>query len=167
MLFPPRRGLRMQPRTCYVLWRLFESVLRVWLMKKSFLLWALCLLSVNSCFASHIYLEKDYQNHWCKANNGITEHILPDSARVDCLTKDYAIEFDFATKWAESIGQALYYAACTGKNAGVVLIMEKPQKDERYLSRLNAVAQKYNIKIWTMTPNDIPAQKYKKRVSSY
>lgn len=116
----------------------------------------------QSCFASHIYLEKEYQNVWCKSNDGKTEVILQDGTRIDCLTNDYAIEFDFANKWAESIGQALYYANCTNKKPGVVLIMEKPQTDLRYLNRLKSVASKYDIKIWIMTPNDMYSQCNKK-----
>lgn len=112
-------------------------------------------LSTNCCFAAHQYLEKEYQNVWCKAHNGATEYILNDKTRIDCLTKEHAIEFDFAQKWAESIGQALYYSLCTNKTAGVVLIMENPQKDVKYLTRLQEVAKKYNIKVWTMTPQDM------------
>ena len=124
-------------------------------MKKLYLLSILCIFSANSCFCAHCYLEKEYQNKWCKANHGTAEYILNDKTRIDCLTKDYAIEFDFASKWAESIGQSLYYALSTNKNAGVVLIMENPQKDMKYLIRLKEVAQKYNIKVWTMTPEDM------------
>ncbi len=113
----------------------------------------------NTCFASHLYLEKEYQNQWCRQQNGQTEYILNDKTRIDCLTNDYAIEFDFASKWAESIGQSLYYGLCTGKTSGIVLIMENPQKDMKYLNRLNEVAKKYNIKVWTMTPEDMPKQR--------
>ncbi len=123
-------------------------------MKNTFLSF-LCLFFVSPVFAAHSYLEKEYQNHWCQINSGVTEHILPDSTRVDCLTKDYAIEFDFASKWAESIGQALYYSHCTGKKAGVVLILENPQKDQKYLDRLNAVAKTYGITVWTIKPSDL------------
>lgn len=124
-------------------------------MKKFLSVFTALIFSVNSSFAAHCYLEKEYQNKWCKANKGTAEYILNDKTRIDCLTKDYAIEFDFASKWAESIGQSLYYALSTNKNAGVVLIMENPQKDEKYLLRLQEVAKKYNIKVWTMTPEDM------------
>lgn len=107
---------------------------------------------------SHYYYEKDYQAHWCNANNGITEHILPDRARVDCLTKTHAIEFDFAKKWAEAIGQAIYYSHSTGKKAGIVLIMENPIKDQKYLARINAVAKQHKITVWTIKPNEMPKQ---------
>ncbi len=112
-------------------------------------------LFIQPSATAHYYLEKEYQNNWCKANNGRTEVRLSDKTRIDCLTDTYAIEFDFANKWAESIGQSLYYANCTGKKAGIVIIMENPQKDNKYLNRLYSVAQKYNIKVWTITPEDI------------
>ncbi len=109
----------------------------------------------SNAYAARAHLEKEYQNAWCKKNNGIQEVILYDKARVDCLTKTHAIEFDFASKWGESIGQALYYSTVTKKYPGVVLIMENPQKDKKYLNRLNTVAQKYGIKVWTMEPSDL------------
>ena len=105
--------------------------------------------------AAHLYKEKDYQVEWCNMHNGTLEYRLDDGARVDCLTNTHAIEFDFASKWAESIGQALYYSIKTGKKAGVVLIMEQPEKEQRFLKRLQAVACKFNITIWTMTPKDM------------
>lgn len=117
------------------------------------------MINTSPCFSAHLYLEKEYQGQWCKAQKGQQEYILNDKARIDCLTDNYAIEFDFASKWAESIGQALYYALSTGKAPGVVLIMENPEKDVKYLNRLNDVAKKYNIKVWTMTPQDMPPQR--------
>lgn len=80
------------------------------------------------------------------------EYTLADRARVDCLTATHAIEFDFAPKWAESVGQSLYYALKTGKRPGVVLILENPSKDARNLRRLQALAKKYQITVWTTSP---------------
>lgn len=48
--------------------------------------------------------------------------VLQDGTRCDCITATHAIEFDFAHKWAEAIGQSLHYAGLTGKRAGIVLI---------------------------------------------
>lgn len=109
------------------------------------------ILMVVPASAKHIQHEKVYQQQWCSAVGGVTEYRLPDRTRVDCLTDDYAIEFDFAPKWAESIGQALYYGICTDRQAGVVLIMEK-ETDTRYLERLNAVAEQHGIRVWAMGP---------------
>ena len=84
----------------------------------------------------HPHSESSYQHAYCSAHNGIEEYELPDKTRIDCLTDTYAIEFDFANKWAESIGQSLYYSIRTGKKAGVVLIMENKQRDEKKIKRM-------------------------------
>lgn len=102
---------------------------------------------------AHNHPEKYYQDRWCEKHQGATEYVLKDHTRVDCLTDKYAIEFDFAPKWAESIGQALYYAEMTGRRPGVVLIMEN-QGDERYKARLQRVSDRYGLTVWTMGPND-------------
>jgi len=78
--------------------------------------------------------EAYYVNQWC-GDIGQQEVVLWDSTRVDCLTKDYAIEFDFAKKWAESVGQALYYSKMTGKKPAVTLILTD-LKDYRYVKRV-------------------------------
>ena len=92
------------------------------------------------------YHERYYQTKLCKQLDGKMEVRLPDKTRVDCLTQEYAIEVDFAKKWAEGIGQSLYYAEVTKKQPAVGLIVGK--KDQRYLKRLQKVAQKYAIEIF-------------------
>ncbi|MGR3220418.1 MAG: hypothetical protein ACUZ8H_11485 [Candidatus Anammoxibacter sp.] len=100
--------------------------------------------------AKHLRKEKDYQGEWCGERNGKIEYTLKDRTRVDCLLPEYAIEFDFAEKWAESIGQALYYGEMTGRKPGVVLILESP-KDEKFLGRLNEVAEDHGIRVWVIS----------------
>lgn len=102
---------------------------------------------------NHLYSEKDYQTAWSVTNGGSMEVILPDKARVDCVTKTHAIEFDFAQKWGEAIGQALYYGTALHKKPGIVLIMENPAKDQKYLKRVMAVANQHGITVWTITPS--------------
>lgn len=102
---------------------------------------------------AHLHPEKGYQNKWCAAHNGVTEYQLPDKTRVDCLTDTHAIEFDFAHKWAESVGQSLYYASLTGKKAGIVLIVEDI-KDMRFVNRLLQIACYLDITVWIITPQD-------------
>lgn len=99
--------------------------------------------------------EKDYQNSWCSKHNGKTEVRLFDQTRIDCLTDSHAIEFDFASKWGESIGQSLYYATVVRKKPGIVLILNKGNNDNKYLQRVKTVANKYKITVWTMTPEDL------------
>ncbi|MEA3227691.1 MAG: hypothetical protein U9P38_01330 [Campylobacterota bacterium] len=92
--------------------------------------------------------EKYYQEKMCKKLDGVIEHRLEDRTRVDCLTDDYAIEVDFAKKWAESIGQALFYAQMTGKDPAIGLIVG--EKDTRYLKRLRKVTNKFDIKVFVL-----------------
>lgn len=100
---------------------------------------------------NHQYFEKDYQKVWCDAHCGTREVILSDRARVDCVTATHAIEFDFAPKWAESIGQALYYGYALNKKPGIVLIIENKGKDQKYINRVKAVAEIYGITLWIIT----------------
>lgn len=113
----------------------------------------LCMFYIPGAEAKRRRLEKDYQKEWCSQHQGQVEVRLPDGTRCDCIATidgiDYAIEFDFGSKWAEGIGQALYYAVQTGKHAGVVLILED-LKDYKYFIRLNTTIQyhKLNLRTW-------------------
>ncbi len=122
-------------------------------MKKHLLSIAVICACASPAMAAHQHPEKYYQKLWCDQHGGVTEYRLDDGTRVDCLTKDHAIEFDFAPKWAESIGQAIYYGLKTDSKPGVVLIMEE-STDQRYLDRLNKVATHQGITVWTMEPED-------------
>ena len=103
---------------------------------------------------SHKHNEASYQQAWCSMHNGITEYENADKTRVDCLTSVHAVEFDFARKWAESIGQALHYGIMTGKKPMVVLILENPKKQMCYYERVKRIAEKYGIDTEYVT-NDI------------
>ncbi|MBQ8887599.1 MAG: hypothetical protein IJY61_07865 [Candidatus Gastranaerophilales bacterium] len=93
--------------------------------------------------------EKDYVNKYC---TGIIEYTLPDKTRIDCLTEEYAIEFDYAKKWAESIGQSLYYAKKTGKKPAVAIITSG-EKDLKYINRIREVDE--NITIFEIPLNEL------------
>ena len=94
--------------------------------------------------------ERWYQSRWCEQQQGKAEVRLDDKTRCDCLTSDYAIEVDFAYKWAEAIGQSLHYSKMTGERAGILLIVEK-KNDEKHLRRLNNVIAHHHlpIRVWT------------------
>lgn len=79
------------------------------------------------------------------------EYKLNDKTRVDCLTKDLAVEVDFAPKWAECVGQALYYGKMTNKQPACVLIMERGEKDLKYLKRLRRAAYRKGVDLKTFT----------------
>lgn len=109
---------------------------------------ALLFIITFSLSAKHLHKEKVYQEYFCNKFGGRTEYILPDKTRVDCLLKEHAIEVDFAQKWAESIGQSLYYANQTSRKPAVLLIIEDIEKDQKYLKRLENVSKKHHIDIW-------------------
>ena len=115
----------------------------------------LVIFFATPAFAGHEFLEKEYQAKWCNEAGGIIEYVLPDNTRVDCLLEKYAIEFDFAYKHFEAAGQALYYGIMTDREPGVLLILEHPGKDQKYLNRLLPVAHEYGIRVWTMIPEDL------------
>ncbi len=112
----------------------------------------LIIFCVNPAYAKHLYKEADYQNVWCVLHNGVTEYENKDFTRVDCLTATHAVEFDFANKWAESIGQALHYSLMTGKKGMVVLILENPKLEMVYYYRVKKLSELYNFDVEYVTP---------------
>ena len=116
-------------------------------MKKKLIITLICLSLAAEASAKHLRLEKSYQEQWCK-DRGQVEVVLADKTRCDCLTATNAVELDFGPKWAEAIGQSLYYALQTGKKAGVVLILEK-KSDRKFWLRLNSTIEHFNLPITT------------------
>ena len=111
----------------------------------------------NNVLGARLHTERHYQDITCPAP-GLTEFPVRTSdgaiaGRVDCLTEHYAIEHDFADKWAEGIGQALFYSAMTGKKAGLVLIAESAA-DCKYVSKaLETIEQhKLWLTVWVVGP---------------
>ncbi len=116
-------------------------------MKIAFLTLLLVALFTACSTTPKKYNEKHYQTLFCDDLDGVMEYRLSDKTRVDCLTDEYAIEVDFAKKWAEGIGQSLFYAEMTGREPAIALIMNV-NRDQRYLKRLNTVAKKYEIRVF-------------------
>jgi hypothetical protein len=95
--------------------------------------------------------ESYYQDIFATEIGGRTEVTAGDGTRCDILTDSYAIEVDFARKWGEAIGQSLNYGFQFNRQAGIVLILEKPS-DRKHLIRVNSIIQYYGlpIKVWEM-----------------
>lgn len=117
-------------------------------MKKLIIIFSILMILPSLAYAKRDHPEKWYQQQWCAKQGGQAEVVLPDRTRCDCITATHAIELDFGNKWAESIGQALYYSIQTGKKAGIVLILED-QKDRKYWIRLNSIIQHFNLPVDT------------------
>lgn len=82
----------------------------------------------------------------CDLETGV-EVRLSTGTRVDLMNEKYAIECDWASKWAEGCGQALYYAICTNRKAGLLLLL-KSSDDKRFVERAAVVAGRHGIAIW-------------------
>lgn len=102
--------------------------------------------------------ERWYQERVAEALKGKMEVHVPDG-RVDVVTETHAIEVEFSSKWKNSLGQALWYAMQTGKQAGIVLILENEQRDTPDAIRLGSVIEqsKLPIKLW-LWPRDFAGE---------
>ncbi len=78
-----------------------------------------------------------------------TEHRLADGTRCDIVTDWMAIEVDWAEKWAEGIGQSLFYGFSLKRRPVVILLVDEDD-DRRYVKRLNVVADRIPFGIWIM-----------------
>lgn len=82
------------------------------------------------------------------------EYRLWDRTRVDLLPQEgefaaYAIEIDFARKWQEAISQAGWYAKVTGRQPGVILIVEgELEQEARFVYRCQTVCALYGVRLW-------------------
>jgi len=83
---------------------------------------------------------------WCQRRGGRVEYRLPDGTRVDCLTDKYAVEVEYAPKWAEAVGQSLYYASYfPNRLPAIALIVD--QRSGRYVRRLIRTLRTYDLPI--------------------
>lgn len=108
-------------------------------------------LFISLCLDAQYQKQKEvyYQDLFSKKIKGQKEVVLNDLARVDIVTDTFAIEVDFAPKWAESIGQSLYYGLMLNKKPGILLVVEG-KKEERYVNRVTEIARVYGITVWIM-----------------
>jgi len=124
-------------------------------MRRLLLILAILLLLPSVAGAGHLYKERAYQWPWCKYIGGRVEVPFQSEgetiARIDCVTRTHAIEVDYAEKWQEAVGQAIFYSILTGKKPGILLIIEK-ESDWRYYDRLGRVVEKYDIDVWFISP---------------
>jgi len=95
--------------------------------------------------------EREFQKKWCLARGGRLEVVLSDNTRCDCVTPTHAIEFDFASKRLQALGQAINYSELTGLRAGIVLICKNSSDRRKYLlmkKLLSRIRKKYPVRLW-------------------
>jgi hypothetical protein len=115
-----------------------------------------------SLATAHAQSERDFQHRFCRDMK--LEFRMPDGARADCLSQTHIIEVDFSEKWAESIGQALFYASWTSdlkigsRKAGIILICHRHRETcTEHTARLYRVVQDYRLPltIWDCEVTDL------------
>jgi hypothetical protein len=74
------------------------------------------------------------------------EIVLPDGARCDLVNDQYAIEVDYAPKWAEAIGQSLYYASVLRRKPAIILLCD--MNSQRYVNRAKYVCAEHGITLF-------------------
>ena len=112
------------------------------------------LLFTVFAYAEVKYYSEDWHvRNWCPNPENV-EVVQEDKTRVDCLTDDFAYEFDWPNKYNEAVGQSLGYSIRTGKRPGIVLIMRN-ENDIKYWNRLQEMILKFNLPIQTLKINAI------------
>lgn len=102
-------------------------------------------VSCSPAFAKNKMYESAYQKIDCAKKNGKTEVII-DGGRIDCETRYFVIEYDFSKKWAECLGQALFYAASKDK-IGICSLIVEDNKDLKYVKKLQETIDYHNLYI--------------------
>jgi len=110
------------------------------------LLFVLLLFGAATCPNREIY----FKNIFCKYVNGKLNVPLDDYKNtVDIVTDTFAIDVEFASKWATSIGHSLYASTILNKKPAILLITYKGY-DGKYVDILMPIANKYNITVWVI-----------------
>ena len=90
----------------------------------------------NEIVATQRYGTETYwQDIIQKEIGGEKEYRLDDGTRVDLLFEDKACEIDWANKWAEGIGQSIYYGLKT-ERPPLVILLAKKDGWEKYRDRV-------------------------------
>ena len=76
--------------------------------------------------------EAYYRDKWASIHGGEIEVRLADGTRCDIVTDEYAIEVEWAQKWYEGFGQALWYGFQLNKKPGIVMIL-RSKNDQKYV----------------------------------
>jgi hypothetical protein len=76
------------------------------------------------------------------------ERRLWDDTRVDVLTNKYACEVDWAYKWAEAVGQAVWYALNTTRQPCIILLVKDKKTDKKHIYRCKTVCTYLSINLY-------------------
>lgn len=124
-------------------------------MKKILLLLFVLLLSASTCPNREVHFKKVFSQY---VNGKIDVPLNEYNNTVDIVSDTFAIDVEFAPRWARSIGHSLYAATKLNKKAGILLITHNNSHDkyshDKYINILMPIANKYNITVWVMNYGD-------------
>lgn len=90
------------------------------------------------------------ENEWTKQHaeeyNAKFDQRLWDDTRPDLTSGVMVYEVDWADKWAEAIGQSLYYASQTGKRP-VIILLVRNRDDYIHVFRCQRALEKVEIEL--------------------
>ncbi len=115
-----------------------------------FIVSLLALLLSVSVFAAP--KEADYVDKFCQGDIEVT---VISKFRIDCVEDLDAIEYDWASKWAECLGQSMKYAQVLGKTASCILIVKTDSDEEKALSTHTLIEHfRLPVKLYTVRWGD-------------
>ncbi len=120
-------------------------------MKRYWIVFGLCLLPWFTHAEQRFHEKEYYLGKWCRFQSGEIDYRAKDKTPVDCLLDTHAVAFEFADKWTEAIDRSLDYAKETGKDAAIVLILERLE-DEGLLKEMKQTIRKEDlpIEVWVI-----------------
>ena len=84
------------------------------------------------------------------------EKTLITGGPIDCFNDKFAIEVDWANKWAEAVGQSLYYADATDRKPAIILLCTDSEGPVEGLCRGYVYRLEYalafvntHVEVWT------------------
>ena len=80
---------------------------------------------------------------------GQAEVRLEDGTRADIILPTAVVEVEWIKKWKSGIGQALHYAAMTGKQPTLILLTRGKPRESLYLESADIVARKSSVSLLT------------------
>ena len=96
------------------------------------ILYIILILCTFQVYGARLQKEEVYRAEFC---NGTKQVTLRDRTRADCFKDGYAVEVDFADKWAEAIGQSTHYALVSNLKPMIALIIEK-EADCKHVAKI-------------------------------
>jgi len=107
----------------------------------------LALLMVTFSFAGKKPGEREHAERIAIKYNAKVEVKLWDHTRVDLLNDTHAYEVDWVRKYAEGVGQALYYGVVTNKKPALILLVRDLVKESRYIYRAQTVCARAGVEL--------------------